>query len=42
MSNENQETISELPRNCDRPECATTKAAQDARRLDEFGTTGRR
>ena len=27
------------PRNCDRPECATTKAAQDVRRKEDGGKT---
>ena len=31
--------LSALPRNCDRPECATTKAAQDIWRKEDGGKT---
>ena len=31
--------LSAPPRNCDRPECATTKAAQDVWRKEEGGKT---
>ena len=31
--------ISAPPRNCDRPECATTKAAQDVWRKEDWGKT---
>ena len=31
--------LSALPRNCDRPECATTKAAQDVWRKEDGGKT---
>ena len=32
-------TLAEPPRNCDRPECATTKAAQDVWRKEDGGKT---
>ena len=32
-------TLAEPPRNCDRPECATTKAAQDVWRREDGGKT---
>lgn len=31
--------LSDLPRNCDRPECATTKSAQDTWRKEDGGKT---
>lgn len=31
--------LSALPRNCDRPECATTKSAQDTWRMEDGGKT---
>ena len=31
--------LSDPPRNCDRPECATTKAAQDVWRKEDGGKT---
>ena len=31
--------LAEPPRNCDRPECATTKAAQDVWRKEDGGKT---
>lgn len=31
--------LSALPRNCDRPECATTKSAQDTWRKEDGGKT---
>lgn len=33
------EALSSPPRNCDRPECATTKAAQDVWRKEDGGKT---
>ena len=33
------EVLQGVPRNCDRPECATTKAAQDVWRKEDGGKT---
>ena len=33
------DALSATPRNCDRPECATTKAAQDVWRKEDGGRT---
>ena len=34
-----ESALSSPPRNCDRPECATTKAAQDVWRKEDGGKT---
>ena len=34
-----ESALSAPPRNCDRPECATTKAAQDGGRTEDGGKT---
>ena len=34
-----EEALSAMPRNCDRPECATSKAAQDVWRKEDGGKT---
>lgn len=36
---EREAALSAPPRNCDRPECATTKAAQDVWRKEDGGKT---